>query len=70
MVASTTELLLREKTEISSGMGQCMAEMVAAQQFNQAAGQQIQAIFGCVSTGLLLGVEDRFPMPRPQNPRS
>jgi hypothetical protein len=42
-----------KKADISSGMGQCMAEMIAAQQFNQASGQQISTIFGCVSTGLL-----------------
>lgn len=42
-----------KRAEISSGMGQCMAEMIAAQRFNQTAGQPIEVIYGCVTTGLL-----------------
>jgi hypothetical protein len=42
-----------KKADINSGMGQCMAEMVAAQRFNQKAGKPIQAIYGCVSSGVL-----------------
>lgn len=42
-----------ERSEISSGMGQCMAEMIAAQRFNQEAGKPINTIYGCVTTGLL-----------------
>jgi hypothetical protein len=41
-----------KKAEINSGIGQCMAEMVAAQRFNQAAQNPIETIYGCVSSGL------------------
>jgi hypothetical protein len=42
-----------KKADINSGMGQCMAEMVAAQQFNENAGRPIATIYGCVSSGTL-----------------
>jgi hypothetical protein len=42
-----------KKADINSGMGQCMAEMVAAQQFNQNAGRSPATIYGCVSSGIL-----------------
>lgn len=32
-------------------MGQCAAEMVAAQRFNDKAGKPIDPIYGCVTTG-------------------
>ena len=51
-----------KKAELSSGFGQCIAEMVAAQRFNQAAqssannnvseaGNVISTIYGCVTSG-------------------
>jgi hypothetical protein len=46
-------LVEAKKADINSGMGQCMAEMVAAQQFNQQAGEEPLPIYGCVSNGLL-----------------
>lgn len=46
-------LVEAKKADINSGMGQCMAEMVAAQQFNQKSGQPPKPVFGCVSSGLL-----------------
>ncbi|KYC40426.1 hypothetical protein WA1_26820 [Scytonema hofmannii PCC 7110] len=46
-------LVEAKKADINSGMGQCMAEMVAAQQFNQQAGEESLLIYGCVSNGLL-----------------
>lgn len=46
-------LVEAKKADINSGMGQCMAEMVAAQQFNQQAGEESLSIYGCVSNGLL-----------------
>jgi hypothetical protein len=46
-------LVEAKKADINSGMGQCMAEMVAAQQFNQKAGQPPKPVYGCVSSGLL-----------------
>ena len=36
---------------INEGLGQCMAEMVAAQRFNESKGDQPRIIFGCVTTG-------------------
>jgi hypothetical protein len=46
-------LVEAKKADINSGMGQCMAEMVAAQQFNQQTGQPPNPVYGCVSSGLL-----------------
>lgn len=46
-------LVEAKKADINSGMGQCMAEMVAAQQFNQNAGQQPKPVYGCVTSGIL-----------------
>ena len=37
-----------KKVDLNSGLGQCLAEMVAAQQFNQS---ETQTIYGCVTTG-------------------
>ncbi len=36
---------------INSGLGQCMAEMVAAQLFNQQEGNATETIYGCITTG-------------------
>jgi len=36
---------------IKSGLGQCVAEMVAARLFNEAAGEGARVIHGCVTTG-------------------
>ncbi len=46
-------LVEAKKADINSGMGQCMAEMVAAQQFNQNAGELAHPVYGCVSNGFL-----------------
>lgn len=46
-------LVEAKKADINSGMGQCMAEMVAAQKFNQNAGELPSAVYGCVTSGLL-----------------
>ncbi|MBD2203737.1 hypothetical protein H6G33_21305 [Calothrix sp. FACHB-1219] len=40
-----------KKSDLKSGIGQCMAEMVAAQKFNEAKGQSITAVYGTVSSG-------------------
>ncbi|HEY9851076.1 MAG TPA: hypothetical protein V6D28_16525 [Leptolyngbyaceae cyanobacterium] len=40
-----------KKSDIKSGIGQCIAEMVAAQKFNAAKNKPIQTIFGTVSSG-------------------
>jgi hypothetical protein len=40
-----------KKSDLKSGLGQCIAEMVAAQKFNEAKGQSITAVYGTVSSG-------------------
>jgi co-chaperonin GroES (HSP10) len=40
-----------KKENISLGLGQCVAEMLAAQIFNQQEGKEIQVILGTVTTG-------------------
>jgi len=39
-----------KKNDIEAGLGQCIAQMVAAQMFNERAGQS-GVVFGCVTTG-------------------
>jgi hypothetical protein len=39
--------------EIEFGLGQCVAEMIAAQLYNQNQGQIIPVIYGCVTSGRL-----------------
>jgi hypothetical protein len=46
-------LVEAKKADIASGYGQCVAEMVAAQQFNQRKQSEVAAVYGCVSNGLL-----------------
>ena len=40
-----------KKNDIEEGIGQCAAEMVAAQIFNQREGNQVPQIYGCVTNG-------------------
>lgn len=40
-----------KKNDIEGGLGQCIAQMVAADQFNRARGRVDRGIFGCVTTG-------------------
>ncbi len=40
-----------KRDSIPDGLGQCAAEMVAAQRFNQQSGNAIDPVFGCVTTG-------------------
>ncbi|MEQ9482191.1 hypothetical protein [Coleofasciculus sp. F4-SAH-05] len=40
-----------KKDDLKRGMGQCLAEMVAAQRFNRANEQAIPTIYGSVTTG-------------------
>ena len=44
--------LVEAKNEnIKAGLGQCIAEMLAAQIFNQRSGESLFPIYGCVTTG-------------------
>lgn len=40
-----------ERNDIDGGLGQCVAQMVAAQLYNERAGQPLETIYGCVTTG-------------------
>jgi hypothetical protein len=60
LTRSTNELIIEapaiilieaKKGELNAGWGQCAAEMIAAQKFNLASGQEIPTIYGSVTTG-------------------
>jgi len=40
-----------KRNDIESGLGQCIAQMVGAQIYNERAGQSLEIIYGCVTTG-------------------
>jgi hypothetical protein len=40
-----------KKNDVEIGMGQCIAQMVAAARFNEAAGRATAPVYGCVTTG-------------------
>ena len=40
-----------KKNDVEGGLGQCIAQMVAADRFNQQSGRRGAPIFGCVTTG-------------------
>ena len=40
-----------KKENINAGLGQCVAEMIAARMFNEREGNNIQTIYGTVTTG-------------------
>ncbi|MCU0568474.1 MAG: hypothetical protein MUF49_17995 [Oculatellaceae cyanobacterium Prado106] len=41
-----------KKTDLKTGWGQCIAEMVAAQRFNLAKDNPVSTVYGCVSNGI------------------
>jgi len=41
------------RSDLKSGMGQCVAEMIASQRFNEVKGTPINTIYGSVTTGIL-----------------
>ena len=49
--APVVTLVEAKNDNIKSGFGQCLAEMVAAQIFNQNRGNQIPQIYGAITTG-------------------
>ncbi len=52
VIGSPVIAVVEAKNEnIEAGLGQCMAEMIAAQIFNQQKGQQFPQILGAVTTG-------------------
>jgi hypothetical protein len=54
MIEAPVIALVEAKNDnLESGFGQCMAEMIAAQLFNQRQGNEIKKIYGVVTTGSL-----------------
>lgn len=63
LISHSSELLLvsapviiiveAKKENINAGLGQCVAEMLAAQIFNEREGNEIPAIYGAVTTGTI-----------------
>ena len=49
--APIVTILEAKKNDVEAGLGQCIAQMVAARMFNEAAGRMDSPIFGCVTTG-------------------
>ncbi|MCU0543691.1 MAG: hypothetical protein MUE44_16170 [Oscillatoriaceae cyanobacterium Prado104] len=51
-IRSPVVTLVEAKNEnIKSGLGPCIAEMLGAQKFNQQQNDEIETIYGCVTTG-------------------
>ena len=44
---------IAKRGEIETGLGQCVAEMLAAQFYNQSQEQSTPVIYGCVTSGTL-----------------
>src|SRR5205807_2439021 len=40
-----------KKNDIEAGLGQCVAQMVAARDYNEREGAGLPALYGCVTTG-------------------
>ncbi len=54
LVRSPVIVLVESKNEnLRSGLAQCIAEMVAAQLFNERGGNKIKAIYGAVTIGTI-----------------
>ena len=51
LVAPALMLVEAKKENISGGLGQCIAEMVAAKIFNEREGTKLERIYGAVTTG-------------------
>jgi hypothetical protein len=51
--APVITLVEAKNDNIESGLGQCMAEMIAAQLFNQRQGNDLKKVYGVVTTGSL-----------------
>jgi hypothetical protein len=49
--APIATLVEAKKNDIEAGLGQCIAQMIGARLFNQAAGLVRAPVFGCVTTG-------------------
>jgi hypothetical protein len=53
VTAPIITLVEAKKEDLNGGLGQCIAEMIAAQRFNQQEGNEITEIYGVVTSGTL-----------------
>src|SRR5919199_793495 len=51
VTAPVTVIVESKKENLNAGLGQCIAEMLAAQIFNEREGNKIKAIYGTITTG-------------------
>ncbi|MCG8367624.1 MAG: hypothetical protein MJA27_30355 [Pseudanabaenales cyanobacterium] len=51
MQAPIISLVEAKKSDIKGGLGQCIAQMLGAQLFNQLEENEISVVYGCVTTG-------------------
>ncbi|NER01335.1 MAG: hypothetical protein F6K17_01175 [Okeania sp. SIO3C4] len=51
--APVVTLVEAKNDNLETGLGQCMAEMIAAQLFNQQKGNEVKKIYGVITTGSL-----------------
>lgn len=51
MQAPIVSLVEAKKSDIKGGLGQCIAQMLGAQRFNELEDNSISGIYGCVTTG-------------------
>ncbi|MGD1702397.1 hypothetical protein [Dapis sp. BLCC M229] len=51
--APVVTLVEAKNDNIETGLGQCMAEMISAQLFNQQKGNEVKKIYGVITTGSL-----------------
>ena len=51
ITAPVITIVEAKKENINAGLGQCAAEMVAARIFNERSGNEVEAIYGVVTTG-------------------
>jgi hypothetical protein len=49
--APTIVVVEAKKADLKLGLGQCIAEMVAMQRFNETSGLPIKVVYGCVTSG-------------------
>ena len=40
-----------KKNDIDAGLGQCVAQLVAVQLYNERSGRPVESVYGCVTTG-------------------
>ena len=53
ITAPIVTLVEAKKEDLNSGLGQCIAEMIAAQRFNEQEGNSITEIYGVVTSGTI-----------------